>query len=148
MQDGFIFSDTIINNIAPGEEEAGVETKTPAHAVTTNIRDFIRFAPLGIYIRIGMEGNIGKPGASNGSDRPGGVYKNPAYLCGRHSRHFGRKQRAGEIMEQLRLPIRTDGGDVGASAKRGTWRTRLVRRDASCGEEGRIRNSLCRGLNV
>lgn len=55
MQDGFIFSDTIANNIAPGEEV--VDKERLLHAVTVaNIRDFIDSLPLGYNTKIGMEG--------------------------------------------------------------------------------------------
>ena len=49
MQDGFIFSDTIANNIAPGEEV--VDKERLLHAVTVaNIRDFIDSLPLGCLV--------------------------------------------------------------------------------------------------
>ncbi|WP_270229398.1 ATP-binding cassette domain-containing protein, partial [Parabacteroides distasonis] len=55
MQDGFIFSDTIANNIAPGEEM--VDKERLLHAVrVANIRDFIDSLPLGYNTKIGMEG--------------------------------------------------------------------------------------------
>lgn len=56
MQDGFIFSDTISNNIAVGDDEVNIELLR--HAVTVaNIRDFIDSLPLGYSTKIGMEGN-------------------------------------------------------------------------------------------
>ena len=46
MQDGFIFSETIAQNIVVGEEQVDVERLR--HAVTVaNIRDFIDSLPLG-----------------------------------------------------------------------------------------------------
>ena len=56
MQDGFIFSETIAQNIAVGEEQIDIERLR--HAVTiANIRDFIDSLPLGYNTKIGMEGN-------------------------------------------------------------------------------------------
>ena len=79
MQDGFIFSDTIANNIAVGEEE--VDKKRLLHAVeTANIREFIEGLPLKYNSKIGMEGN----GISQGQRQrlliARSVYKNPDFL--------------------------------------------------------------------
>ncbi|MDR1883479.1 MAG: peptidase domain-containing ABC transporter [Prevotella sp.] len=79
MQDGFIFSDTIANNIAVGEEE--VDKKKLLHAVTVaNIKEFIESLPLKYNTKIGMEGN----GISQGQRQrlliARAVYKNPEYL--------------------------------------------------------------------
>ena len=79
MQDGFIFSDTIANNIAVGDEQVDIEKLQ--HAVTmANIREFIDSLPLGYNTKIGMEGN----GISQGQRQrlliARAVYKNPEYL--------------------------------------------------------------------
>jgi ATP-binding cassette subfamily B protein len=79
MQDGFIFSDTIANNIAVGEET--VDKKRLLHAVTiANIKDFIESLPLKYNTKIGMEGN----GISQGQRQrlliARAVYKNPEFL--------------------------------------------------------------------
>ena len=79
MQDGFIFSETIAQNIAVGEEQVDVERLR--HAVTVaNIRDFIDSLPLGYNTKIGMEGN----GISQGQKQrlliARAVYKNPEFL--------------------------------------------------------------------
>lgn len=79
LQDGFIFSDTIANNIAVGEEE--VDKKKLLHAVTVaNIKEFIESLPLKYNTKIGMEGN----GISQGQRQrlliARAVYKNPEYL--------------------------------------------------------------------
>ncbi|MCL2650957.1 MAG: peptidase domain-containing ABC transporter [Candidatus Azobacteroides sp.] len=79
MQDGFIFSDTIANNIAAGEEE--IDKKRLIHAVeTANIREFIESLPLKYNTKIGMEGN----GISQGQRQrlliARAVYKNPEFL--------------------------------------------------------------------
>lgn len=79
MQDGFIFSDTIANNIAVGEDF--VDKKRLLHAVeTANIKEFIESLPLKYNSKIGMEGN----GISQGQRQrlliARAVYKNPDYL--------------------------------------------------------------------
>jgi ATP-binding cassette subfamily B protein len=79
MQDGFIFSDTIANNIAVGEET--VDKKRLLHAVkTANIKEFIESLPLKYNSKIGMEGN----GVSQGQRQrlliASAVYKNPDFL--------------------------------------------------------------------
>jgi ATP-binding cassette subfamily B protein len=79
MQDGFIFSDTIANNIAVGEEE--IDKKRLLHAVeTANIREFIEGLPLKYNTKIGMEGS----GVSQGQRQrlliARAVYKNPDFL--------------------------------------------------------------------
>ena len=79
MQDGFIFSDTIANNIAVGEEE--IDKKRLLHAVkTANIQEFIESLPLKYNSKIGMEGN----GISQGQRQrlliARAVYKNPEFL--------------------------------------------------------------------
>lgn len=79
MQDGFIFSETIAQNIAVGDENIDLEKLR--HAVTVaNIRDFIDSLPLGYNTKIGMEGN----GISQGQRQriliARAVYKNPEYI--------------------------------------------------------------------
>ncbi|PXV69000.1 ATP-binding cassette subfamily B protein [Dysgonomonas alginatilytica] len=79
MQDGFIFSDTIANNIAVGEDI--VDKKRLMEAVRiANIKDFIESLPLKYNTKIGMEGN----GVSQGQRQrlliARAVYKNPDFL--------------------------------------------------------------------
>lgn len=79
MQDGFIFSETIAQNIAVGDEF--VDVKKLRHAVTiANIRDFIDSLPLGYNTKIGMEGS----GISQGQRQriliARAVYKNPEFI--------------------------------------------------------------------
>ena len=79
MQDGFIFSETIAQNIAVGEEI--IDRVRLRHAVTVaNIRNFIESLPLGYDTKIGMEGN----GISQGQRQriliARAVYKNPEFL--------------------------------------------------------------------
>ncbi len=79
MQDGFIFSDTIANNIAVGEE--AIDKKRLLHAVEiANIKEFVESLPLKYNTKVGMEGN----GISQGQRQrlliARAVYKNPEYL--------------------------------------------------------------------
>jgi len=79
MQDGFIFSDTIANNIAVGEDFADKDKLL--HAVkTANIEDYIEELPIRYNTKIGQEG----VGLSQGQKQriliARAVYKNPAFL--------------------------------------------------------------------
>jgi ATP-binding cassette subfamily B protein len=79
MQDGYIFSDTIANNIAVGDESPVFEKL--AHAVkVANISDLIESLPAGIHTKIGAEGN----GLSQGQKQriliARAVYKDPEYI--------------------------------------------------------------------
>lgn len=79
MQDGFIFSETIAQNIGMGDDYVDIEKLR--HAVTVaNIRDFIDGLPLGYNTKIGMEGN----GISQGQRQriliARAVYKNPEFI--------------------------------------------------------------------
>ena len=79
MQDGFIFSDTIANNIAVASDNIDNKRLRDA-AETANIREFIDSLPLGYNTMIGMEGN----GISQGQRQriliARTVYKNPHYI--------------------------------------------------------------------
>ena len=79
MQDGFIFSDTIANNIAINTDH--IDINKLRHAATVaNIQEFIDSLPLGYNTKIGMEGN----GISQGQRQrlliARAVYKNPDFL--------------------------------------------------------------------
>ena len=79
MQDGFIFSETIAQNIGVGDDYVNIEKLR--HAVTVaNIRDFIDSLPLGYNTKIGMEGS----GISQGQRQriliARAVYKNPEFI--------------------------------------------------------------------
>lgn len=79
MQEGYIFSDTIANNIAFGEDY--IDKQKLAHAVdVANIKDFIESLPLSYNTKIGMEGS----GLSTGEKQrlliARAVYKNPNFL--------------------------------------------------------------------
>jgi ATP-binding cassette subfamily B protein len=101
MQDGFIFSDTIAGNIAPGEET--VDEKRLLHAVkTANIREFIDSLPLGYNTKIGMEGN----GISQGQKQriliARAVYKDPKFLFFDEATNSLDANNEKQIMENLR----------------------------------------------
>ncbi|MBE9492150.1 MAG: peptidase domain-containing ABC transporter [Bacteroidetes bacterium] len=79
MQDGFIFSDTIANNIAVSDEF--VDKEKLYHAVKiANIRKYIESLPLSYNTHIGLEG----VGLSEGQKQriliARAVYKNPEFL--------------------------------------------------------------------
>ena len=79
MQDGFIFSDTIANNIALEDEIADRERLLYAVKVA-NIQDFIEELPLGYNTKIGNEG----VGISQGQKQriliARAVYKDPQFI--------------------------------------------------------------------
>lgn len=79
MQDGFIFSDTIENNIAVGDEYLD-KAKLDKAIKVANISDFIAELPFGLHTKIGTAGN----GISQGQKQrlliARAVYKNPDYL--------------------------------------------------------------------
>ena len=79
MQDGFIFSDTIANNVAAGEET--VDKSKLLHAVeTANIREYIEGLPLKYNTKIGMDGNGISMGQKQRFLIARSVYKNPDFL--------------------------------------------------------------------
>ena len=79
MQEGYIFNDTIANNIAIGETNINKERLIYASEVA-NIKDFILEYPLGYNTKIGQEG----VGMSTGQKQrlliARAVYKNPEML--------------------------------------------------------------------
>jgi ATP-binding cassette subfamily B protein len=79
MQDGYIFSDTIANNIALKDESID-EKKLKQSAMIANIDEFIESLPLSYRTKIGVEGH----GLSEGQKQriliARAVYKNPEYI--------------------------------------------------------------------
>ena len=79
MQDGFIFSDTIANNIAVGDDHPNKEKLFNAVKMA-NILDYIQSLPLRYNTKIGQEGS----GLSEGQKQriliARAIYKNPAFL--------------------------------------------------------------------
>lgn len=79
MQDGFIFSDTIANNIAVSDEF--IDKEKLYHAVTVaNIREFIESLPLGYNTNIGSEGHGISQGQKQRMLIARVVYKNPDFI--------------------------------------------------------------------
>jgi ATP-binding cassette, subfamily B, bacterial len=79
MQDGFIFSDSILNNIAVGVDK--VDRQRLLEAVKmANIQDYVESLPLGYQTKIGQEG----VGLSQGQKQriliARAIYKNPDFL--------------------------------------------------------------------
>lgn len=79
MQDGFIFSDTIANNIAIGDED--IDKERLGYAVRmANIQEFIETLPLNYNTKIGQEG----VGLSQGQKQriliARAIYKNPEFI--------------------------------------------------------------------
>jgi len=79
MQDGFIFSDTIANNIAVGKDNIDKQ-RLSYSAKIANLEEMLETMPLGFNTKIGQEGN----GISTGQKQriliARTVYKNPEYL--------------------------------------------------------------------
>lgn len=79
MQDGYIFSDTIANNIAISEETIDREKLLYAVKIA-NIGEYIESLPLGFNTKIGQEGS----GISQGQKQriliARAVYKNPQFI--------------------------------------------------------------------
>jgi ATP-binding cassette subfamily B protein len=79
MQDGYIFNDTIANNIAIGQDVIDKERLKKAVEIA-NIKEYIDALPLGYNTKIGMEG----VGMSGGQKQrlfiARAVYKNPSFI--------------------------------------------------------------------
>jgi ATP-binding cassette subfamily B protein len=79
MQEGYIFNDTIANNIAVGVDV--VDKEKLKHAVfVANINEFVNALPLGYNTKIGMEGVGISAGQKQRILIARAVYKNPDYL--------------------------------------------------------------------
>lgn len=100
MQDGFIFSESIAQNIAIGDEEIDHNRLQRAVAIA-NIGNFIHSLPLGFDTKIGMEGN----GISQGQRQriliARAVYKDPDFLFFDEATNALDANNEKEIMEQL-----------------------------------------------
>jgi len=79
MQEGYVFNDTIANNIAVGEDYVD-KTKLRRAVEIANIKDFIEDLPLSYNTKIGNEG----VGVSGGQKQrlfiARAVYKSPEYI--------------------------------------------------------------------
>ena len=100
MQEGFLFSDTIAHNIAPGTENIDRDRLQLA-ARTANLEEFIERLPLGYNTRVGMEGN----GVSQGQRQrlliARAVYKDPDFLFLDEATNALDARNEREIMERL-----------------------------------------------
>ena len=100
MQEGFLFSDTIAHNIAPGTENIDRDRLQLA-ARTANLEEFIERLPLGYNTRVGMEGN----GVSKGQRQrlliARAVYKDPDFLFLDEATNALDARNEREIMERL-----------------------------------------------
>lgn len=79
MQEGFIFSDTIANNIALGAEEIDKDKLVKAVKIA-NAQNFIDSLPLGYNTKIGDEGIDLSQGQKQRLLIARAVYKNPDYI--------------------------------------------------------------------
>ena len=79
LQDGYIFSDTIANNVAESEDTVN-KTKLLRAVQTSNIQDFVESLPLGYNTMLGAKGK----GLSQGQKQrvliARAVYKDPTFL--------------------------------------------------------------------
>jgi ATP-binding cassette subfamily B protein len=102
MQEGYIFNDTIANNIAIGVDI--IDKKKLVYAAdVANIKDFIQDYPLGYNTKIGMEG----VGMSTGQKQrlliARAVYKNPEMLFFDEATSALDANNEKEIMEKLSI---------------------------------------------
>ncbi len=79
MQESFIFSDTILKNIALMEERVNMERLDYAASVA-NVREFVETLPLGFNTRIGQEGSGISMGQKQRILIARAVYKNPDFI--------------------------------------------------------------------
>jgi ATP-binding cassette subfamily B protein len=102
MQDGYIFSDTILNNI--GESDDDIELKKVNESVQkSNINDFIQSLPKGLNTVIGARGN----GISQGQKQrvliARAIYKDPEFLFLDEATNSLDATNEREIMENLEI---------------------------------------------
>lgn len=100
MQEGYIFSDTIANNIAIGVTNINKERLIYASDVA-NIKDFIEDYPLGFNTKIGMEGIGMSTGQKQRLLIARAVYKNPEMLFFDEATSALDANNEKEIMEKL-----------------------------------------------
>ncbi len=79
MQDGYIFSDSIINNICVNQDELDIERVKYA-ARMANIEEFINDLPSNYYTQLGADGKGISAGQRQRILIARAIYKNPDYL--------------------------------------------------------------------
>lgn len=79
MQDGFMFSDTIANNIALGSEQVDLERLHHAARIS-NVDEYVRRLPLGYNTKVGSEGITLSQGQKQRLLIARAIYKDPKYL--------------------------------------------------------------------
>ncbi|KQM65214.1 ABC transporter ATP-binding protein [Pedobacter sp. Leaf216] len=79
LQDAYIFSDSIANNIAIGDDYPDMEKLNRAIQIA-NIQDFITELPLGLETKIGADGKGISQGQKQRIQIARAAYKNPSYI--------------------------------------------------------------------
>ena len=79
MQEGYIFNDTIANNIAVGDDDIDKERLRKAVTIA-NIKEFVEQLPLAYNTKIGMEGIGMSTGQKQRLLIARAVYKNPKFI--------------------------------------------------------------------
>ena len=102
MQEGYIFSDTIANNIAIGVDIIDKNRLVYASDVA-NIKEFIEEYPLGYNTKIGMEGTGMSTGQKQRLLIARAVYKNPEMLLFDEATSALDANNEKEIMEKLAI---------------------------------------------
>ncbi|MBS1665345.1 MAG: peptidase domain-containing ABC transporter [Bacteroidetes bacterium] len=100
LQDGYIFSDTIAENIAVGDEDISLD-KLENAAEIANISEFIRSMPQAYNTKIGPDG----VGVSQGQRQrlliSRAVYRNPAFIMLDEATNALDSKNEGEILDKL-----------------------------------------------
>ncbi len=79
LQEGYIFSDTIVNNISESDDQPNI-SKVITAATTANIMDMIHNLPQGLNTMIGAKGKGMSQGQKQRLFIARAVYKNPDFL--------------------------------------------------------------------
>lgn len=99
-QEGFLFSDTIANNISISDD--GVDKKKLLQAVTlSNIKDFIEGLPLKYNTKVGQDGNGISQGQKQRMLIARAIYKNPPYIFLDEATNSLDAHNESEILRQL-----------------------------------------------
>ena len=101
MQESYIFSDTIANNIAVSDENQSHEKLLHACKVA-NILSFVESMPLGFNTKIGTEGNGISAGQQQRILIARAVYRNPSFILFDEATNSLDSNNEKVIMENLR----------------------------------------------